>query len=997
MNKRTRLVILLAVLAICFVFLWPSISWYARTPKEVQALALGSTENIKDYATVQAAEDVRTFKALVASDANAELPAEYSWVAKEAAKEYKLMGTKAPAKMTVKDVVTAYSSEAEFMEIFRARYRDRILKAKKRYQNSVKLGLDLSGGMNVIVRADLDAALASQGDAVASENAEAFKKEAMANALENLTSRIDRFGLTSPVVRQQGDDRIYIEIPGAAQADAINTLIMGKGVLNFRLADMDATNSFRTYYNAHPATTFNAAGELMDKSIIPEDCEVMGYYTKDEYGLDERIDWLVVKKEIALDGQHVKSADVRNDEFSSQLQVCFTLDTDGAAIFADFTGKHVGEYMAIVSDNKVKSNAVIRDAITGGQVALTGAFSVDEANNIKKVLQTAWLNVPLSVESQQVIGASLGDQAIHQGIMAIILGLSLILVFMLIFYKASGINAVVAQILNLYIMFSVLSAFNLTLTLSSIAGMILTIGMAVDANVIVFERIKEELRAGKTRKAAISMGFDNAFWAIMDSNITTFIAAIFLSQLGTGSIQGFAVSLAIGVCSSVFTALFVSRLMFDFDTDVLKTKKVSIGWGIKPTEGAEKKKTANFGKGFIPAVVISSVVAVAGIAGFFAKGINFGIDFKPGLIEEIRISAPAAEMTYSGPAKVTVDVSASLMEVVVSGNGAENATYSFDLNKYQTIGELASAVSEIEDVTMTVRNGSASSYNAYLNSSKTNILSANPLFIYPAGASDASADDVREALSAVSGISVKQLGSGNNESFQIRMGIDGDSTQSELQSVVEDTLYDDFGKENVAVIKTDFIGSSFSKSIAGKAVLMLVLTVLLIWVYAAIRFHWDFALGSVIALIHDTLIMMTFIIWTQMEFSTTVLAAVLTIIGYSINATVVILDRIRYNLKMMDNVSSFKDILNKSLSDTLIRSILTTVTTLFAVMALFIFTTGSIKDFSLALIVGLISGMYSSIFISSAFIMACRKNWKPEFGVHHSLKRAQAAAQADAE
>ena len=581
MNKRTRFVILLAVLAICFVFLWPSISWYARTPKEVQALALGSTENIKDYSTVQAAEDVRNFKALVASNPDDALPENFSWVEKAAAKEYKLAGKKVPSPMTVKDVVKAYDSEAEFMEIFQVRYRDRILKAKKNYENSVKLGLDLSGGMNIIVRADLDAALEAQGDTVASENAEAFKKEAMANALENLTSRIDRFGLTSPVVRQQGDDRIYIEIPGAAQADAINTLIMGKGVLNFRLTDMDATTAFNTYYNSHPATTFNAVGELMDPSIIPEDCEVMGEYRKDDYGLDERIGYVVVKKEIALDGQHVKSADVRNDEFSSQLQVCFTLDTEGAEIFAEFTGAHVGDYLAIVSDNKIKSNARIQSAITGGQVALTGAFSVEEANNIKKVLQTAWLNVPLSVESQQVIGASLGEEAIHQGIMAICLGLGLILLFMLVFYKAAGVNAVVAQVLNLYIMFAVLSAFNYTLTLSSIAGMILTIGMAVDANVLVFERIKEELRAGKSRKAAISMGFDNAFWAIMDSNITTFIAAIFLSQLGTGSIQGFAVSLAIGVCSSVFTALFVSHLIFDFDTDVLKSNKVSIGWGIK--------------------------------------------------------------------------------------------------------------------------------------------------------------------------------------------------------------------------------------------------------------------------------------------------------------------------------------------------------------------------------------------------------------------------------
>ena len=581
MNKRTRLVVLLAVLALCFVFLWPSISWYGRTAKELQQLALGSTENIKSYAELMAAEDVREIKALVAQNSSATLPEQFEWLKKDVTKQYKLMGKKAANPLTVKDVVAAYDNEAEFMSVIQSKYRDQILKAKRYYENSVKLGLDLSGGMNIIVKADLDKALESMGDSVTTDNRAEVKKEAMANAIDNLSSRIDRFGLTSPVIRQQGEDRIYIEIPGAAQADAINTLIMGKGILNFRLVDNEATNTFKAYYAQHPATTFNATGDLMDVSIIPEDCEVFGVYTKDEYGLDERYDWLVVKKEIALDGQHVKSAQVTNDEFTNQPEVVFNLDAEGAQIFAEFTGAHVGDNLAIVSDNKVKSNARIQTAITGGSVSLSGGFSYEEAENIRKVLQTAWLNVPLEVESQQVIGASLGDEAIHQGIMAIILGLGLILVFMLVFYKASGINAVVAQVLNLYMMFSILSAFNYTLTLSSIAGMILTIGMAVDANVLVFERIKEELRQGKTRAVAIAIGFDNAFWAILDSNITTFIAAMFLAALGTGAVQGFAVSLAIGVISSVFTALFVSRLIFDFDTDVLHAKKVSIGWGIK--------------------------------------------------------------------------------------------------------------------------------------------------------------------------------------------------------------------------------------------------------------------------------------------------------------------------------------------------------------------------------------------------------------------------------
>lgn len=580
MNKRARLVILLAVLAICYAFLYPSVKWYWGTPKEVQALALGSLENIRDFATAQGSRDVNAVKEAAKTDLNAKVDEKYAWLEKAAAKKYKAARQKVPAEMTVGAILDAYSSENEFLEEFTSRYRDQILKAKKNYQNSVKLGLDLSGGMNIIVKADLEAALAAQQESGVVTDVEAFKKNAMANAIENLSSRIDKFGLTEPVIRQQGEDRIYIEMPGAAEADSINTLIMGKGILNFRLVDDEATDKFLAYYQQHMTTTFNASGELVDSSIIPSDCELIGHYTKDEYGLDERIGYLVVKKEVALEGAHIKSAEVGTDQFTNRPEVDFVLDSEGADIFAKFTAANKGKSLAIVSDNKIKSYARINDAITGGRVAISG-FGLEEAQNLQKVLQSAWLNVPLSVESQQVIGASLGEQAIAQGIKAIAVGLALIMIFMLIWYKGAGVNAIVAQILNLYIMFSVLSAFNLTLSLSSIAGMILTIGMAVDANVIIFERIKEELSAGKSRVAAIAAGFDNAFWAIMDSNITTFIAAIFLSQLGSGSIQGFAVSLAIGVISSVFTALFVSRLIFDFETDVLKSTTVSIGWRIK--------------------------------------------------------------------------------------------------------------------------------------------------------------------------------------------------------------------------------------------------------------------------------------------------------------------------------------------------------------------------------------------------------------------------------
>ena len=401
------------------------------------------------------------------------------------------------------------------------------------------------------------------------------------------------------------------------------------------------------------------------------------------------------------------------------------------------------------------------------------------------------------------------------------------------------------------------------------------------------------------------------------------------------------------------------------------------------------KKTLSFNKGFIPCTIISLAIIVFGLVGLFTRGINLGIDFKPGLIEEVRVAPPVAEVTYSGAAKVSLDLSAGQLDVVITGVGTTNETRSINFNEVTTVSALAAELTKIDGVKVNVKNGSFATTKLFLNSAATNQLTTTTLYIYPSGTSAITTDDVRDALSSIDGISIKQLGNGADASYQIRAGVDGEES-GYVTAKINEKLYSKFGKEKVAIVKTDFIGSSFSHSIMIRSIIMFVLTVVLIWLYAAIRFHWDFALGSVIALLHDTLIMMTFIVWTQMEFSTTVLAAVLTIIGYSINATVVILDRIRYNLKLMTNVKSFNEILNQSLSDTLVRSVLTTVTTLFAVVALFVFTTGSIKDFSLALIVGLISGAYSSIFISSAFISACRKNWKPEFGVHHSLKTVKA-------
>ena len=577
MSKKSRLALVIVVLAICFAFLWPSISWYVRTPKDEKALALTSLENIKDYSNERAAIEAKELVSAAKKNPELLLTKNQEWLRKAAVKNLKNKKKAVPSKMTLHDAVSSFGSAENLTSAVESKYRNAILKNKKNYQNSVKLGLDLSGGMNVIVKADLDAVMADKGDVA---DAAALRAEAMADAIEKLTNSIDRFGLSSPTIRQQGEDHIYIELPGAAEADQINSIIQGRGMLSFRLVDDDQTNAFYKYYYEHMDSTFDSKGNLIDPSIVSDDVEILGYYMTDDYGLDQMIGYRAVKKQVALEGKYIKSADVSLQALTNKPQCTFILDPEGAQIFADFTASNVGKPLCVVSDGKIKSVAGIEEAIATGQVAITG-FSTKEASNLKKVLQSAALEVPLTVESQQIIGASLGEKAIRQGLWALAVGLIAIMIFMLIWYKGAGVNACVAQILNMYIMFSILSALNLTVTLPMIAGMILTVGMAVDANVIIFERIKEELVLGKDRAASISSGFDNALYAILDSNITTFIAAAFMSQLGSGSIQGFSYSLAIGVVSTLFTSLFVSRLIFDFNTQQIKKKNISISWGIK--------------------------------------------------------------------------------------------------------------------------------------------------------------------------------------------------------------------------------------------------------------------------------------------------------------------------------------------------------------------------------------------------------------------------------
>lgn len=577
MSKRVRLFIILLALVICGAFLYPTFEWYFLIPKAQKEIAMGSRGDIRAYARKQATEGLSLLKEKAATNPESAVPEEYSYLVDQAKQNYKLEKKNLPKDWTVEAVLRSFRSEAEAYQSMETHYRDSLLKLKERSKGILQLGLDLSGGMSILLRADLESLERRLGK----EPSEADKREAIDRAMEILTNRIDTFGVTEPQIRKQGqnNDQIAIEIPGAADPERVNTFLMGKGSLNFHIVDDEATEQLADLMLRFPGQVLNEYGVPRDPEFLEAGYVVRGFYVKDNYGLDQLQRYLVIREEPGLDGNFIQGATVGSHGVTGRPVINFNLSREGGEIFFQLTSANVGRTLAIVLDNKIKAGARISEPIRDS-VQMTG-FDRQEATDLALVLRTAAMPVDLIVENQQAVGASLGEDSIRVGLNAIALGFILVVVFMLIYYKGAGLVADIALLLNLFIIVAILSAFNLTLTLTSIAGLILTVGMAVDANVIIFERIKEEYRLGKSAEASIKAGFKKAFSTIMDANITTFIAAIFLSQLGSGPIQGFAYTLAVGIVSSMFTALFLSRLLFDFSIETLKVKKLSIGWRIR--------------------------------------------------------------------------------------------------------------------------------------------------------------------------------------------------------------------------------------------------------------------------------------------------------------------------------------------------------------------------------------------------------------------------------
>ncbi|MBM3252131.1 MAG: protein translocase subunit SecD, partial [Candidatus Omnitrophica bacterium] len=471
----------------------------------------------------------------------------------------------------------------------------------------INLGLDLKGGMHLVLKVDT------------SSLSEDAKKDAIDRAIEIVRNRIDEFGVGEPSIQKQGQEEIVVQLPGITDRQRAIDLIGRTAHLEFKLVSNDVEKI-----------------ELAREGNVPE-----GYELKTVEKEQEKLQVLLEKNPV-ITGEYIVSAQVNFDQSGfGEPYVSLKFNSEGAKKFAQITQDNVGKQLAIVLDGKVHSAPVIREPIPSGEAQISGRFNFQEASDLAIVLRVGALPAPMYIEEERTIGPLLGQDSIKSGILACIVGLAAVLIFMAFYYLVSGLIADVALVLNLLIILGslgflkiLLPGQEITLTLPGIAGIVLTLGMAVDANVLINERMREEIRAGRPLFTAVRNGYHKAFSAILDSNLTTLIAAFLLFQFGTGPIRGFAVTLSIGLLASMFTAIFVTRAIFEL---LLYTKKIK---SIHMLSFIKQTKIDFIGKRRIY-YAISSLIIILGLFAFFGKGKSiYGVDFAGGQVQEYKFQNP---------------------------------------------------------------------------------------------------------------------------------------------------------------------------------------------------------------------------------------------------------------------------------------------------------------------------------------------------------------------
>ncbi len=702
---------------------------------------------------------------------------------------------------------------------------------------SIKLGLDLAGGVSITYQV------------VGDEDPSA---EDMSDTIYKLQQRVDGYS-TEAQVYQEGTDRINIEIPGVTDANAILEELGKPGSLYFiAQTDSEGNNNYEMGYGV------DAEGNLTP-----------------QYQLNKTLEELEADGSIVLTGTEVEGAQARAQQDSMgnlENVVSLSFNEAGRQAFADATTKAYenGETIAIYYDGEFVSVPNVQAAITDGNAVITGQSTAAEAEQLASTIRIGGLKLELEELRSNVVGAQLGSAAIHSSLIAAAVGFALVVIFMIAVYYIAGFAASLALCLYTELLVILMYAFEVTLTLPGIAGIILTVGMAVDANVIIFARIREEIAAGKSVQNAIKIGFQKALSAILDGNITTLIAGLVLYFMGSGTIKGFSITLMLGIILSMFTALVVTKFLVNiFYALGIQSEKA---YGV-----AKERKTINF---LSKRYVFFGISIAAILAGFIAMGINK--------------SSMGMTMNYS-------------LDFV----GGTSTTMT--LNEDMSIEDIdAKIVPYIEEIT-----GDG-------NVQSTKVAGSNDVII-----------------------KTRTLNVQEREAFN-------------------EVMVDNFGVDESS-ITAETISATVSSEMQSDAIKAILVSTVLMLLYIWFRFKdIRFGASSVIALIHDVLVVLAFYAIVRVSVGNTFIACMLTIVGYSINATIVIFDRVRENLREMRSKEGLDEMVNRSITQTLTRSIFTSLTTFFMVASLEVFGVSSIREFALPLMAGIVCGTYSSICLTGA-------------------------------
>lgn len=704
----------------------------------------------------------------------------------------------------------------------------------------INTGLDLSGGVSITYQTKKSNPT----------------KEEMSDTIYKLQKRVEQYS-TEAQVYQEGSDRITVEIPGVTDADAILNDLGKPGSLYFiTQEDADGNQNFTTGQNG--------------------------------YVLARSMDEIKESGSVVLEGSDVADAEggaIQNQNTSAkEYVVSLTLTSDGKNSgkekFSEATKENVGKQIAIIYDNQVVSAPNVNEQISGGKAQISGMKDLEEAQNLASYIRIGSLSLELEELRSSVVAAQLGEEAISTSVMAGAIGLIIVILFMIIAYRVPGIVAGIALILYTVLMLITLNAFDITLTLPGIAGIILGIGMAVDANVIIYARIREEIGAGVSVRSAIKAGFSKAFSAIFDGNITTLIAAFVLMWLGSGTVKGFAYTLALGIVISMFTSLVVSRLIVN--------ALYAVGIHDPKFYGSTKERKAINFVGKRKVFFIVSIILI--------------------------LSGPAAMLINSQAGNKALNYSLEF-----SGGTSTTVTFNEDMDIKTIDSEVTPVVEEV---------------TGDKNVQPTKVVGTNQVVI-----------------------KTRSL------------------TQEEREAL-QNALVEKFGVDE-NTISTESISSTVSKEMRQDAIVAVIVATICMLLYIWFRFKdIRFASSAVLALLHDVLVVLAFYAIARISVGNTFIACMLTIVGYSINATIVIFDRIRENMHGSRRIDNIEEVVNSSITQTLTRSIYTSFTTFVMVAVLYIMGVSSIREFAAPLMVGILVGAYSSVCVTGALWLVMKKNIK---------------------